>query len=1318
MKFQKSEVRSQKSGARKIAAGFSPRSSLLAPARRACGERGIALVITLIMLSVTLIMAVAFLALSRRERSAVATTTDTAVARLAADSALSAAQAQIAASVFATTNAAAYDYHLLVSTNYLPPSVGMPGDLTNLFISPRAPVLISATEPNGRFYLDLNRNGKFETNGSVVEVDNANNILGTNYNAVGDPEWIGVLERPDQPHGPNNHFVARYAFMAQPIGNGLDLNYIHNQTMNPNLTTADGFFRNESVGSWELNLAGFLADLNTNQWDLNNSYTYVAGGLGGNLGAAFEDARALLGYRYAYAYNSLAVPPLYFYNALVNGGIDGYTLGNLLTGTALPAVMAPLNAPNSPWVGANNTNRFFTLPTDLFDTNKIVPANFIGHLAAAGNSTNTYDRYTFYRMLDQLGTDSSADAGKMNLNFRNMTTGAVVSGMETNLYAWSALDFFTNAADRMLRTYSSNWFAANPNGYLLTYYATNYPYAVGPDGSGLTNVPFFGWTNRVPAFGLAKIPVQLNGNFVYAPAVNRVLQLAANLYDASTNSFYPSVFRPTFWVTNESSSTNIYINGYTNLSTVIGTSDSVFSPPYDAGYLAATYVNIALSPLVNIYGVPWIIGAKKGFPGLNQFSMVNSAYFQRRLEVQRNVQTGVVLSTNQLIQMNIANNPAISFWNSYSNDYVANGSLIIFATNAVQMTLTNSGWGKPATYPFGNVFSYVTNVWPGSKWANHSGGLPNVGSVFSSQWTNIFVTTNSAYDFANRKFTNNVSTAWDSGLNPLPQFGLATTNYLQAYILDGSGSSYHVIDYVQLRGPIDSTNLTTTLSDPDSVSPPPYYMWSTNIFGKGAVPSWGIVNQLNISQGVGTAPAAAQWNNPAGLPGNINAQSDAQKYFQRVLLGNTNYLDAKGVSYPITETNVQAGYTAVRTNFVAYLYQVNDPLVHYLASDLNAGDGASWAGGNAIKNGIWFQNNGSTQNNGSGSQAFPSPPGSSDISKSRYQPWGKAAPTALQTAYYNFSNPYNLTYKDSLVWGSDSWDFPTNRYPTVGWIGRVHRGTPWQTVYLKASDLLQVTNSSKGNIGTNTWAAWTGDLQTSYNQYFDAGNSGPTQDRLLFDLFTTRFNDNATHGTLSVNQANFAAWSAVFSGVVALQNVTPVVNVFTTPTVTKTNVSPGGIHGTNSPLGQIYNGILAARANTNLFPSGVFTHVGDILSASQFSEQSPFLNRSTANQLNYDISDELYEWLPQQTLGLLRCSGSPRYVVYCYGQSLRPAANSISTSSANGLFGLVTNYQVMAESAARAVIRFDRSLTTNASGSVTGTNYTTTVESYNVLPPD
>jgi Tfp pilus assembly protein PilX len=81
------------------------------------GRRGIALVITLIMLSVTLVMAVAFLAISSRERNSVATTTDAAHARLATDAALAHAEAQVVASMLANTNP--YNFGLLVSTNFI-----------------------------------------------------------------------------------------------------------------------------------------------------------------------------------------------------------------------------------------------------------------------------------------------------------------------------------------------------------------------------------------------------------------------------------------------------------------------------------------------------------------------------------------------------------------------------------------------------------------------------------------------------------------------------------------------------------------------------------------------------------------------------------------------------------------------------------------------------------------------------------------------------------------------------------------------------------------------------------------------------------------------------------------------------------------------------------------------------------------------------------------------------------------------------------------------------------------------------------------------
>src|SRR5471032_2394048 len=62
-------------------------------------EKGVALVITLILLSVTLVMSLAFLAISRRESGSAATAGDTAAARLAADSALANAEAQVMANI-------------------------------------------------------------------------------------------------------------------------------------------------------------------------------------------------------------------------------------------------------------------------------------------------------------------------------------------------------------------------------------------------------------------------------------------------------------------------------------------------------------------------------------------------------------------------------------------------------------------------------------------------------------------------------------------------------------------------------------------------------------------------------------------------------------------------------------------------------------------------------------------------------------------------------------------------------------------------------------------------------------------------------------------------------------------------------------------------------------------------------------------------------------------------------------------------------------------------------------------------------------------
>ena len=387
---------------------------------------GIALVITLILLSVTLVMAVAFLAIARRERNSVTTTTDTATARLAADSALAAAQAQIVANILATTNLGAYNYSLLVSTNYVnsagyfvgnnyPTNVnydfrnvdGQPlnaGDLinniANLYLSPRAPVFVynrNTGSNDFRFYLDLNRNGSFETNNPP-------------YTTAGDPEWIGVLEHPDQPHSANNKFVARFAFLAQPVGNSLDLNYIHNQafTKAVNLQNGslpvgigDGYFRNQGVGSWELNLAAFFADLNTNVWgqvigapSLYYQYNWPLTGFA-NSGYAFEDARALLSWHYNFYYNNLATANNSFANSFnYPFAIDAYSDGPLQTTVDTNIALFPDN-PFLHWAGGDNTNnnanRFFALPSEIFNPPNSFGTlnNFSNHLGSAGSSTSS-----------------------------------------------------------------------------------------------------------------------------------------------------------------------------------------------------------------------------------------------------------------------------------------------------------------------------------------------------------------------------------------------------------------------------------------------------------------------------------------------------------------------------------------------------------------------------------------------------------------------------------------------------------------------------------------------------------------------------------------------------------------------------------------------------------------------------------------------------------------------------------------------------------------------------------------------------------------
>jgi hypothetical protein len=766
---------------------------------------------------------------------------------------------------------------------------------------------------------------------------------------------------------------------------------------------------------------------------------------------------------------------------------------------------------------------------------------------------------------------------------------------------------------------------------------------------------------------------------------------------------------------------------------------------------------------LNVYGVPWIIGAKKGFPNFNKFNLESAFQLTRKLQVSRDSTNDTYADNpshyhfNQMFNLSLSNQFGVECWNSYTNAYRDN--LLIYARgNLRHAALTNDesingeyfSVDLPAFPIFGSI-QLAGNVWPG-----YNPAIDPFGSLRSFQiplLTNVTVITNSMYRFnvggnveepghTGPYLTTNLTLPYEQNvtfgnnqLYPQPHWILTTSNELQVFMLDTSVVPNQVIDYVQLSGPNTTRDLTgeiITNYDVPVVSGQAggSQLWNTNYQDGRPI---GLLSQVGVSEGNYTASAASgTWDQT-----DPTLQADEIAGFTAFMGYTPNPPltpdEIQAIAAAQMSNAIQAPYTPTATVVQHVSWQANDPLVHYMASDLTWG----LNGESAI---VYDRNVDDVTNN--------SPNGNLGWINQSYRPWGGNPVLTTEDP-----NPCNLALKDPLVRQSDDWDFPMNKFPTVGWLGRVHRGTPWQTVYLKSLNPLfgiQVTGGVTNYVGTNVWSQWTGDTQAINGQNYDAINTAPVQDRLFFDLFTTAPNDNATLGQLSVNvgsgdpssQAGLAAWSALFSGMMVLSNNAPdaainqrigapaqhnssLANFYTSP------INPAGPAGINSALGQLVAGINQTR-NNFVNPDGLagsFEHAGDILAVPQLTVQSPFLNWNDPIQQTNGISDEMYEWLPQQAMSLLRVSDSPRYVIYSYGQTLKPAPNSVYTVS-GPFFGMVTNYQVVAEAATRAVVRFNgtrinSAVLTNPVSNIyywitvpSVTNNNVVIERFNTLPPD
>jgi hypothetical protein len=294
------------------------------------------------------------------------------------------------------------------------------------------------------------------------------------------------------------------------------------------------------------------------------------------------------------------------------------------------------------------------------------------------------------------------------------------------------------------------------------------------------------------------------------------------------------------------------------------------------------------------------------------------------------------------------------------------------------------------------------------------------------------------------------------------------------------------------------------------------------------------------------------------------------------------------------------------------LYAADDPLVHYLASDL--------------------QDYPDTTN---GQRVLDNPPlNRIDIVNDRYMPWGFRG--SILGAFNGVPldlNFYNLAYKDPQVKSSDNWNFPTNETLNGTWLGQVHRGTPWQTIYLKSTNILNLTYpTSDLPEGLATWEYWSGDLNP-----IDAASMAPVTDWHMASFLASLFETNYP-SLFSVDDENPNDWEGLLNGMTVLTNDLRDVVVQT------------GFFPPQFAMLTVSSNSTQAAVIANAVQTGqTYASVGDIFAIPQLSDASPYLNTDNA-QVQNGITDAAYEAIPSQLLPLLR--------VDSYG-SVAPASGQV-----------------------------------------------------------
>jgi hypothetical protein len=680
--------------------------------------------------------------------------------------------------------------------------------------------------------------------------------------------------------------------------------------------------------------------------------------------------------------------------------------------------------------------------------------------------------------------------------------------------------------------------------------------------------------------GLSLNHIQLYPTNQYTPSVHRLLQVTANLYDATTNCpatdypYLPSVFRPLFASETGPEGNQIYIIGFdevTNTSVLDQTMVDLSDPQARAN----------LQPYDMVCGVPLVIGAKKGFPNFNEFAMHSQIQVVRKLQFHRpgDSTTMPVNEIDQMFVMGISNAFGVEAWNSYSTPFPRDLQMLVWPDITVIVTNLETGHLlSPQEYQSSPIVrSVAANTWTG-----YIQPFPQV-SFQIPLYTNHLFLTNSTYTFAGDHFvpmTGSFERTPGTTNFHIPHWQLVLKTRLRFAIID----SGRIVDYVNL-----ATDTATNLMDAltyggacgSTYSPNGSNgsMWCTNrMYGVNSdcVGTYGIQNQIEAS---------------LGHLSNVDWNSSTREFLLGMSLQDA-ILFFKGQytpGYLRASNTFNAPYQPYRNLYLVTSWQANDPLVHYTTVDLANPWVPTFMADSLV----------------------PQPTANLGQVNKRYEPWG-GNPTGDSLSV----TKVDLTVKDPLVRRADDWDFPTNLLSNLTALGQVHRGTPWQTIYLKSS----------GTTFTN-WTQWTGNSQRAPNWNGmclvapDAFYTQPTNDWRLASLVVSLLNTNDPRNLASVNQPGVSAWKGLMDGMTVLTNSA---QLQFDPVIVSSN-SPQTV------------AVAAALDSARASRSGQrFGDLAEILATPELSLASPWLDLSGAYQIFSTMNDEACEALPSQLLPLLR----------------------------------------------------------------------------------